>query len=76
MLVHCLTYHSFFCQNKNACLCNTATALLLLPYLLYQHTRRNHRHVVTRRCPVSAHSLLDATYMQAFRELNCHTSYC
>jgi hypothetical protein len=66
---------SFFRRDENTRLCNTATALLLLPYLLHQHTRRNHRHVVTRHCLVIAHSLLDATYMRAFRELYCQTSY-
>jgi hypothetical protein len=31
--------------------------------------------LVTRHCLVITHSLLDATYMQAFRERNYHTSY-
>jgi hypothetical protein len=66
--------HSFFRRDENTRLCNTATASLLLPYLLRQHTRRNHRHVVTCRCLIIAHSLLDATYIWAFQELHCHTS--
>jgi hypothetical protein len=49
MLVHCSTYHSFFCRDESTRLCNTTTASLLLPYLLAQHKMRNHRHVVTRR---------------------------
>jgi hypothetical protein len=53
----------------------TTTASLLLPYLLNQRARCNHRHVVTHCCLVIAHSLLDATYMRAFWELNCYTSY-
>jgi hypothetical protein len=68
MLVHCLTYRSFFCSDE------THTCVIL-PYLLHQHTRRNHRHVVTHRCLVIAHLLLNATYKRAFQELNCHTLY-
>jgi hypothetical protein len=63
-----------FFAGTNTHLCNTATVSLLLPYLLHQYTRRNHRHVVTCRCLVTVHSLL-TTYMRTFRELNCHTSY-
>jgi hypothetical protein len=63
---------SSYCNTR---LCNTSTASLLPPHLLHQHTRHNHRHVVTRRCLVITHSLFDATYMQAFRERNCQTSY-
>jgi hypothetical protein len=37
MLMHC---------SNNTCLCNTATASLLLPYLLHQC---NHRHIITCR---------------------------
>jgi amino acid transporter len=48
---------------------------LLLPYLLHQHTRCNHRHVITRCCLVIAHSLFDVTYMQAFQELYCQTLF-
>jgi hypothetical protein len=60
LLVHCSTYHSFFRRDENTRLCSTATASLLLPHLLHQHMRRNHRHV-TRRCSVIATSLFDAT---------------
>jgi hypothetical protein len=66
---------SFSHRDENTHLCNTATASLLLPYLLHQPTRSNHRHIITRRCLVIAHSQLDATYIQTFRELNCDTSY-
>jgi hypothetical protein len=50
MLMRCSNnHHSFFRRDENTRLCNTATASLLLSYLLHQHTRRNHRHVVTCR---------------------------
>jgi hypothetical protein len=75
MLMRCSNNLSLiFPPEPNTHLCNTATALLLLPYLLHQDTRRNYWHV-TRHCLVIAHSLLDATYMWAFWELNCQTSY-
>jgi hypothetical protein len=54
--MRCSNNHSFFRRDENTRLCNTATASLLLPYLFHQHTRRNHRHVVTRRCLVIAHT--------------------
>jgi hypothetical protein len=75
MLMRCSNnHHSFFRRDENTRLCNNhrfATTTLFA----HQYTRRNHRHVVTRLCLVTAHSILDATYMRLFQELNCQTSY-
>jgi hypothetical protein len=48
---------------------NTATALLLLPFLLQQHNRCSHRHVICGYV-VTAHLLLEVASEWAFKEFD------
>ena len=58
--------------NTHACI-NPATALLLLPYWLQQHTRCHHRHATTCSWLVTAHSLAAAMFVQALQEIKTST---